>query len=166
MHLLARLADPAFCRLAWGLDSSTALAAALAAHLVLGAWLFLLGRRLPPGRGRLLAGAGPAVVANLLMPRLFCRGTDAVTLFAVAFNCTWLSSFKARTGGLMFFWRGAVDGGSLEVPLEPAECQSRPGRCPLAFHHAAPVVPHTHMPRLVLAPPLLLRGGAGAGVGA
>lgn len=50
-----------------------------------------------PGSCRLLAVL-PVVAANLLLPRLFCRGTDATAVVLVAFNTAWLSSFKASAG--------------------------------------------------------------------
>lgn len=50
-----------------------------------------------PGPCRLLAVL-PVVAANLLLPCLFCRGTDATAVVLVAFNTAWLSSFKVSAG--------------------------------------------------------------------
>lgn len=64
-----------------GLSLSAAGAVGAAAHLAGAVWLYLWDRRcsLPPGASR-LAAAAPLVAVNLVLPLLFCRSQDAITM--------------------------------------------------------------------------------------
>ncbi|KAL4425430.1 hypothetical protein ABPG75_009446 [Micractinium tetrahymenae] len=92
------------CRSSLGLSFEQALALALAVVSASGLWLWALGRRLPPGRGRLAAAAIVCAI-NVLLPKLFCRWDDTVTIILTSFNFMWLTSFKAVSWAL---GRGAL----------------------------------------------------------
>lgn len=64
-----------------GLSLSAAGAAGAAVHLAGAAWLYLWDRQccLRPGSSRLTA-AVPLVALNLVLPLLFCRSQDAITM--------------------------------------------------------------------------------------
>lgn len=66
----------------------------LAALQLAGAlYLHALHRHLRPGLPRLLAAA-PVLASNLAAPRFFRRRHDVTTMVLVAFNNSWLSTFK------------------------------------------------------------------------
>lgn len=82
------------CRERASLDFGQALGVAGAITVAGGLWLYAVGRRLPPGWGR-LAAAAPVVAANLLLPlQLFCRWEECTTILLVSFNTSWIASFK------------------------------------------------------------------------
>ena len=62
-------------------------------------FIFLLVRfvvtRLQPGKQRLVAAA-PALAATCVLPLLFSRQHEVVTLVAVAFLHVWLANFKVK----------------------------------------------------------------------
>lgn len=67
------------CHTSLGLSFEQALSLVLAIVCASGLWLWALGRRLPPGRGRLAVAAAVCAV-NALLPKLFCRWDDTVTI--------------------------------------------------------------------------------------
>jgi hypothetical protein len=82
-------------RAALGFDQALGVAAAIT--LAGGLWLYAVGRRVPPGTGR-LAAAVPLVAVNVLLPlQLFCRWEECTTILLVAFNTSWIASFKVTS---------------------------------------------------------------------
>lgn len=68
-----------WCRTALGWSYGLSMGVAAVVPLFCGLWLYAWGRVLPPGAGR-LAVVAPVVAINLLVPKLFCRFTDAISL--------------------------------------------------------------------------------------
>lgn len=67
---------------------------AVAAYALASAvWSYSVVRPLPVGLRRFLAAA-PLVVCHFLAPLLLDRNEDIISLVAISFSLTWLSSFK------------------------------------------------------------------------
>ncbi|KAL4446749.1 hypothetical protein ABPG77_007993 [Micractinium sp. CCAP 211/92] len=133
-----------------GLSLSAAGAAGAAVHLAGAAWLYLWDRHccLRPGSSRLTA-AVPLVALNLVLPLLFCRSQDAITMLITVFNLTWLSTFKALS------W--ALNRGPLCMP----------GLTPIQFLavYATPVTPVASTGQSTSGQPPASKGGASAAAG-
>lgn len=82
------------CRTDFAVNYGDAVGGVLAFGILSGLWLRMLDGVLQPGFLRAFAVL-PVVAGNLIAPKLFCRGLDAITVILVAFNTMWLCSFKA-----------------------------------------------------------------------
>lgn len=81
------------CRTDFAVNYGDAVGGVLAFGILSGLWLRMLDGVLQPGFLRAFAVL-PVVAGNLIAPKLFCRGLDAITVILVAFNTMWLCSFK------------------------------------------------------------------------
>ena len=100
-------------------------------------YLRLAGGRLPTPATRLAVAAAPVCALNAVLPLLFCRQTEAVTIAFVAFLLTWLGSFKALA------WAGGR-GRSRGLPAGAAGLGGSPALSLLARISAACACP-THI---------------------